>query len=220
MSVLDYFTKNKEGKAKERVVKTLPPKGDYGIISGKEYDSVKDILDLHPETKNRRVTYKEEEKMKVAKYACSHGVTNAVRFFKKDLPNLTESTVRPWVSKYKKEIKKKSAECVIISQTRGISPLLPAELDEKLRLFITNMRTAGGTINKHVIYGILMGLIKAEMTRYGGYLYFTVTKGWLQSLYSRMNMSRRMVTTSRPIVTSSLWEEVRTQCHNDIASPC
>ena len=34
-----------------------------------------------------------------------------------------------------------------------------------------------------------------------------------------MNMSQRMVTTSRPIVTSSLWEEVRTQFHNDIASP-
>ena len=33
-----------------------------------------------------------------------------------------------------------------------------------------------------------------------------------------MNMSRRMVTTSRPIVTSSLWEVVRTQFHNDIAS--
>ena len=27
-----------------------------------------------------------------------------------------------------------------------------------------------------------------------------------------------MITTSRPIVTSSLWEEVRTQLHNDIAS--
>ena len=33
-----------------------------------------------------------------------------------------------------------------------------------------------------------------------------------------MNMSRRTVTTLRPIVTSSLWEEVRTQLHNDIAS--
>ena len=218
MSILDYFTKNKEGKAKERVVKTLPPKEDYGIICGKEYDSIKATLDLHPETKKRRVMYKEEEKMKVVKYACSHGVTNATRFFKKEFPNLTESTVRPWVSKYKEEIKKKSAECVIISQTRGRPLLLPAELDEKLRLFITNTRTADGTINKHVIYGILMGLFKAEMTRYGGYLDFTVTKGWLQSLYSRMNMSRRMVTTSRPIVTSSLWEEVRTRFHNDNAS--
>ena len=149
-SILDYFTKNKEGKAKERVVKTLPPKEDYGTITGKEYDSIKDTLDLHPETKKRRVTYKEEEKMKVVKYACSHGVTNAIRFFKKEFPNLTENTLRPWVSKYKEEIKKKSAECVITSPTRGRSLLLPAELDEKLHLFITNMRTAGRTINKHL----------------------------------------------------------------------
>ena len=47
MSVPNYFTKNKECKAKERV-------------SGKEYDSIKDTLDLHPENKKRRITYKEE----------------------------------------------------------------------------------------------------------------------------------------------------------------
>ena len=121
--------------------------------------------------------YKEEEKMKVVKYSCLRGVTNTIRIFEKEFPNLTESTVLPWVNKYKEEIKKKSAECVIISQTRGRPCLLPAELDEKLNLFITNMKTAGGTINKHVIYGILMGLIKADMARYGGYLDFTVTKG-------------------------------------------
>ena len=33
-----------------------------------------------------------------------------------------------------------------------------------------------------------------------------------------MSMSQGMVTTSRPIVRSSLWKEVRTQFHNDIAS--
>ena len=80
------------------------------------------------------------------------------------------------------------------------------------------MRTAGGTINKHVIYEILMGLIRADMTRYGGYLDLTVTKGWLQSLYNRMNMSRHLATTSRLTVAYPLWEEVRTQLHNDIAS--
>ena len=37
--------------------------------------------------------YKEEEKIKVVKYACSHGVTNAIRFFKKDFPNLAGNTV-------------------------------------------------------------------------------------------------------------------------------
>ena len=137
--------------------------------------------------------------MKVVKYTCFHGVTNAIRFFKKEFPNLTESTVRPWVNKYKEEITDKRENPSIISQTRGRPLLLPVELDKKLCIFITNIRTTGRTINKHVIYGFLMGLIKADMTRYGGYLDFTVTKGWLKSLYSRMNMPRCMVTTSRPI---------------------
>ena len=46
MSIFDYFTKNKEVKAKERAVKCLPPKEDYWIISGKEYDSIKGTLKL------------------------------------------------------------------------------------------------------------------------------------------------------------------------------
>ena len=100
--------------------------------------------------------------MKVVKYVCSHGATNAIKFFGKEFPNLTESNVSPWVNKYKEEIKKKSSECAIISETRGRLLLIPAELDEELRLFITNMRTAGGTINKHVIYRILKGLVKAD----------------------------------------------------------
>ena len=35
--------------------------------------------------------YKDEEKMKVVKCPCFHGVTNAIRFFKKEFPDLTES---------------------------------------------------------------------------------------------------------------------------------
>ena len=46
--------------------------------------------------------------MKVLKYACFHGVTKAIRFFKKKFPNLTESTVCPWVNKCKEEISQQS----------------------------------------------------------------------------------------------------------------
>lgn len=70
------------------------------------------------------------------------------------------------------------------------------------------MRTAGGTIRKHAIYGILTGLAKIDMTKYGGYLDFVITKGRIQSLYNKMNMSQGMVTTFQPVVASLLWEEV------------
>ena len=40
---------------------------------------------------------------------------------------------------------------------------------------------------------------------------FKVTKSWVRSLYQRMKFSRRAVTTSRPVITRSLWDEVRSQ---------
>lgn len=85
--------------------------------------------------------------------------------------------------------------------------LLPDEIDQKHRMFINNTRKAGGTVNKHVVYGVLMGLIKSDLARYGRYLDFVITNGWLQSLYKRMNLTRRMVTTSRPVTTQSTWLE-------------
>ena len=116
-----------------------------------------------------------------------------------------------WLLNYRVELKKSSPGCVlpVISAKRGRPLLLPDDLDEKLRIFINNTRTAGGAVNKHVVYGILMGLIKSELARYGRYLDYVITNGWLQSLYKRMNLTRRMVTTLRPVITKLTWLEVK-----------
>ena len=87
----------------------LPSRKESGV-SEKQYDSIKETLEAPPEKKRKRTKYTEEEKMKIVKYAASHGVASALRYFRKDFPNLTESTVRPWLSKYRDEIKKKSAD--------------------------------------------------------------------------------------------------------------
>ena len=75
---------------------------------------------------------------------------------------------------------------------------------------------AGGTINRHAVFGVLMGLIKSALITYSMYLEFQVIDEWIQSLYRRMNLSRRVVTTSRPTITRSIWLEVRTQYLHDI----
>ena len=75
---------------------------------------------------------------------------------------------------------------------------------------------AGGTINRHMIFGVLMGLIKSDLVTYGMYLEFQITDGWIQSLYRCMNLSQRMVTTSRPTVIRSIWLETRMQYLHDI----
>ena len=40
---------------------------------------------------------------------------------------------------------------------------------------------------------------------------FKVTRSWVRSLYQRMKFSLRAVTTSRTVITRSLWTEVRSQ---------
>ena len=153
----------------------------------------------------------------VVVYANTHGCASTIRHFKQDYLNLKESTVRPWVPKYRSEVKKTSG-CVQISERRGRPLLLPEELDTKLRKFITSTRTAGGTVNKYVIYGILMGLIKSDLGCFGRYLDFAITNGWLQSLYRGMGFTRRIVTTSRPAITKAAWLEVKSKFLHDIVS--
>ena len=80
------------------------------------------------------------------------------------------------------------------------------------------MRTAGAVINIHVIRGILAGIVRSNLEKFGQFSDFDVTKSWVHSLYHRMNFSRRATTTSRPMITRSLWEEINTQYLHDIAS--
>ena len=155
----------------------------------------------------------------IAKYANMHGPARATAKYVKQFPKLSESTVRGWVAKYRKElsgtennqftINDSVIALIAIGQKRGRPLSLPTELDAKLRRFNICLREAGGNINRHVIHGVLMGLIKSDLSKYGSCLDFNVTRGWINYLYERMNRVRRMVTTSRPKITRSIWEETR-----------
>ena len=44
------------------------------------------------------------------------------------------------------------------------------------------------------------------------------SRSWVRSVYQRMKFSQRTATTSRPTVTRSLWEEIKTQYLHDLAT--
>ena len=164
----------------------------------------------------KRKTYKEIEKREIAKYGMLHGATVAVKRYRKQFPSLTEGTVRPWVKAYRKllqEQKKTNSDdiAIKIGKQRGRPLLLEESLDHKLRSMLTSLRLAGAGINIHVVRGVLNGLVRANPIEYGRYAEFNVSRSWTRSLYQRMNFSRRAVTTSRLIITRSLWTEVRSQ---------
>ena len=106
-----------------------------------------------------------------------HGCTKAIKTFNKQFPKLTEGTVRPWVKTYRESLQNRIQPADIQMSRRLGRPLsLPQELDSKLQKFLVNLREAGGGVNRHVVSGVLLGLIKSDMARYGTYVDFVVTR--------------------------------------------
>jgi len=95
MSILRYFTR--EGSNTQGII--LPSREESRVFQW-EYDTI--VTDVHPmpQLKRKRKTYCKDEKIKIAKYANSHETVNAIKHFRQDFPDLTESTLRPWVAKY------------------------------------------------------------------------------------------------------------------------
>ena len=54
-----------------------------------------------------------------------------------------------------------------------------------------NLRKAVSVVNKFVVKGVLMGLIRSNMGQFGAYADFKVTRGWTKYLYKRMNFTQR-----------------------------
>ena len=103
--------------------------------------------------------------MKIAKCANIYGVATVVRRYKSDFPK-----------DYREHSTWLADEVSYGNENKGT-----------VRVFINNQRKAGGTINRHTVCDILMGLIKSNLVRYGNLLEFVITDGWHNYLYKRMN---------------------------------
>lgn len=219
MSLFKYFGPSKSTSVCNKaslVAATLEVEG----ITRREASKVsKELGNIDENDEKKRTIYKEEEKLRVARYAMLHGNRPAAVHFQDEFPNINESSVRRWTEKYKSQLTANPQQAnVSIGMKRGRPTLLSSELDEKLRRMIINLRTAGAMINIHVVRGVLAGLIRSDVKKYGIFVEFQVTRSWVRSLYARMKLSRRTATTSRPVVTRALWQELRTQYLHDIAS--
>ena len=176
MSLLKYFKKSEKASALdpcnvcESMKNNLP-----NNITANELKKAQESLKVAREEKKKRTFYAEKDKQEIAKYAAICGVTGAIRKFQPKFPNLTKSTVRPWVKSHKKSIQeqKKKGETSVqstIESVRGRPLLIEEVLNLKLRAMLVNLRTAGAGINIHVVSGVLNGLIRANPERFGKYM--------------------------------------------------
>ena len=119
-----------------------------GVI---EYECVKEKLNEKP-SKKQYGKYTPEIRYEIGKYAASHGPSAAVKKkFKTTYPELSESTVRGFRTKYHEILKQSQSNVLsskkIVSLKRG-RPLLWGNLDEKITNFLFAIRKKGGEVPK------------------------------------------------------------------------
>lgn len=175
-SILNFFTKKgtvTSSKPKKVVAdaSSISVAFNSGLSEAKDALVVEEIVNATGAGKPmKRTVYSQKDKLMIARYGNTHGPARAIAKFVKEFTKLTDSTARAWIPKYRKELSannKNNEEILItIGQKRGRPLSLPVELDTMLRKFIMSLRNAGGNINHYVVHGVLMGLIKLNMTKY------------------------------------------------------
>ena len=159
-------------------------------LSEIEQSSVKAAVSIQGKPKKKKQIYSPKDRAVIGNYAATNGVASCLRHFKIKYPNLKESTARKF-----KKLYSASAFGNPSTVAAGVTELplkkmgrplnLPLEIDDKLQRFLIKVREAGGVINVQVINGVVMGLVQANLSKYGYLLNFEPTRGWRQSLYRR-----------------------------------
>ena len=83
---------------------------------------------------------------------------------------------------------------------------------------IRNMRDAGAVINFHTVVGLATGIVLANdrtlLKKNGGTAEFAV--GWCQSIFKRLNFTRRKSATAKPLIAPGLIKEIGFSFHKEI----
>ena len=78
----------------------------------------------------------------------------------------------------------------------------------KLLSFLKAVRRRGGVVNSHVVRAAAKALIRLAVKQQQ-LSKIDLPRSWVQSIYRRMGLNRRMATTSRPPVPPELYDECR-----------
>ena len=115
MYILNYFARADKETSSNVVITT----GGVPGISDKDIMNITDQMRSTSGVKRKRVTYSEQDKMKIAKYANECGLMSAVVKYKSEFPSLRESTVRGCLNKYRSQLEANvQSSRIVISEKR------------------------------------------------------------------------------------------------------
>ena len=167
------------------------------------------------------LTHLDDARLAIPKYANIHGATKAARKFSTADKKLSESTVRTWVNKFRKEMKKTEKDFDemtakdMSSKPRGRPLLLGDELDQQVQDHLKAIRESGGVhgvVNRTIVlaagHGIVSSHNRSYLEEYGGHI--KLDRGWSSSLMERMGYVYRKgthATSSIPVNFDELQQD-------------
>ena len=201
MALFKYFKKctvlpNPEGPLSSR----MPPA--VIVLANKELEQLAIGTTMGCEKKrDHYLSYTDEEKAKIAKRAAEFGVTNTIRYFRKEFNDrpLKESTVRTWMNAYKKELarrvrlKQSLTIDKLPKKKRGHPYLLGEEMDRQLQEYIKSLREAKAVINSSIVISAAEGIVKGTdqslLAVNGGHI--KCSKDWAKHFLTRIGYVKR-----------------------------
>ena len=168
--------------------------------------------------KKKTTTYEKydgHKRIEVAKFALKSGLRPAARKF-----NIAFSTVQGFVASYKEAKATSEKELTSLPhRRRGARTLLPEEIDRKVMEMTASMRLAGAVVNYNVIIAVAKGIVMANdstlLAENGGGI--SLGWRWCESIFRRMNWTKRKGTTTKPTIPFGLIKEVGLTFFKDIA---
>ena len=177
----------------------MPTLGEssLGIV---EYASVTRSLSEVNAKRGRDLKFSNEDRFEIGKYAALHGPKSTIIKFKKEHPQLKESTVRAFWEKYQSSLKVKKVGTAITKKLPSLKrgrPLLLGTIDEKVKNFFFALRQKGGVVNTVVAIATAKALIERSKDEHLK-LIDLESCYWAKNLFRRMGFVKRAYTTSRP----------------------
>jgi hypothetical protein len=209
MSLLKYFQPSCSNLPKpEGCLATVMPSSSI-VAANKE---VNEVLGEPAESTTRRGTYEHftsEEKALIGKRAAEFGVRASIRYFSKKFPHrsLKESSVRTWMTKYRRELaaRKRAGEDTTVTalgkKKIGRPLMLGQDLDRQVRAYLTALRENGAVVNTAIAIACAKGVVKCHDSNLlecnGGHI--LLTKHWAKYLLKRMGFVKRRASTKAKV---------------------
>ena len=159
--------------------------------------------------RGKYVKYTDQARARIGKYASENGNEKARQHFLAEFPKLHESSIRNFKKMYLKKVKETRSSITSLPIRRKGRPPLLLELDDKLINYLRAIRNKGGIVNIHVVRAAAEALIKSNPSLAQHFCGLAMPQSWVQSIYRRMGLSRRLGTTARPPIPRGIYDECR-----------